>query len=44
MELKDVVSVSGLPGIHKILGQNKNGLILESLVDGKNSLLILDNV
>jgi len=33
--LKDVVSVSGLPGIHKILGQNKNGLILESLVDGK---------
>jgi len=35
MELKDVVSVSGLPGIHKILGQNKNGLILESLVDGK---------
>ncbi len=35
MELKDVVSVSGLPGIHKILGQNKNGLILESLADGK---------
>jgi len=35
MELKDVVSVTGLPGLHKILGQNKNGLVLEALADGK---------
>jgi len=35
MELKDVVSVTGLPGLHKILGRNKNGLILESLSDKK---------
>ncbi len=35
MDLKDVVSVTGLPGLHKILGQNKNGLVLESLADGK---------
>lgn len=35
MELKDVVSVTGMPGLHKILGRNKNGLILESLTDGK---------
>lgn len=35
MELKDVVSVTGMPGLHKILGQNKNGLVLEALADGK---------
>ena len=35
MDLKDVVSVTGMPGLHKILGRNKNGLILESLNDGK---------
>ena len=35
MELKDVVSVTGMPGLHKILGRNKNGLILESLTDKK---------
>ena len=35
MELKDVVSVTGMPGLHKILGRNKNGLILESLTNGK---------
>lgn len=35
MELKDVVSVTGMPGLHKILGRNKSGLILESLSDNK---------
>jgi hypothetical protein len=35
MELKDVVSVTGMPGLHKILGRNKSGLILESLTDKK---------
>jgi hypothetical protein len=35
MELKDVVSVTGLPGLHKVIGQNKSGLILESLTDNK---------
>ena len=35
MELKDVVSVTGMPGLHKIIGRNKNGLILESLSDKK---------
>ncbi len=24
-----------MPGLHKILGQNKNGLVLEALADGK---------
>lgn len=35
MELKDVVSVTGMPGLHKVIGQNKTGLILESLTDKK---------
>lgn len=35
MELKDVVSVTGMPGLHKVIGQNKTGLILESLTDQK---------
>lgn len=35
MKLKDIVSVTGMPGLHKILGQNKSGLILEALADGK---------
>lgn len=35
MELKDVVSVSGMPGLHKIIGRNKNGLIVESIGDNK---------
>jgi hypothetical protein len=35
MEMKDVVAVTGMPGLHKIIGQNKTGLVLESLADGK---------
>lgn len=35
MKLKDIVSVTGMPGLHKVLGQNKTGLILESVADGK---------
>ncbi len=31
MELKDVVSVAGKPGLHKIIGKGANGLVLESL-------------
>lgn len=33
MELKDVVSVSGIPGLHKVIGRNKNGLIVETIGD-----------
>lgn len=35
MELKDVVAVAGQNGLHKIIGQAKNGIILESLVNGQ---------
>lgn len=35
MELKDIVSVSGVAGLHKIIGRNKNGLIVETIGDNK---------
>ena len=38
MELKDIVSVSGLTGLHKIIGHRKNGLIIESLDEKKTKV------
>jgi hypothetical protein len=35
MELKDILSVSGKPGLFKTIAQTKNGVIIESLNDGK---------
>lgn len=35
MSLSGIISVSGLPGLHKILSHTKNGLIVESLDDDK---------
>ena len=35
MDLKDIFSVSGHPGLFRKISQNKNGIIVESLVDGK---------
>jgi len=35
MELKDILSVSGKPGLFKTIAQTKNGVIIESLTDGK---------
>lgn len=35
MELKEIVSVSGIGGLHKIIGRTKTGLILESLNETK---------
>lgn len=35
MELKDIISVSGMSGLYKVVAQGKNGLIVESLVDEK---------
>ena len=31
MKLSDIVSISGMPGLHKVLGRNKNGLIVETI-------------
>ncbi|WP_298370210.1 DUF5606 domain-containing protein [uncultured Lutibacter sp.] len=35
MELKDIVSVNGKPGLFEIKAQSKGGIIVESLIDGK---------
>lgn len=35
MNLKGIISISGKPGLSKIISQSKNGIIVESLIDGK---------
>lgn len=35
MDLKDIVSVAGIAGLHKIVGQRPSGLILETLDESK---------
>lgn len=35
MDLKGIISITGMPGLYKISGQMKNGIIVESLEDGK---------
>lgn len=35
MELKDILSIGGMPGLYKIIGKNTNGLIVESLDESK---------
>jgi hypothetical protein len=35
MDLSGIISISGKPGLAKIVTQSRNGIIVESLVDGK---------
>ncbi len=35
MELKDILAITGKPGLHKTIAHTKTGLIVESLVDKK---------
>jgi len=35
MELKDIVAISGIGGLHQIVGRNKNGLIVETIDEKK---------
>jgi hypothetical protein len=35
MDLSIIISISGKPGLYKVVGRSKNGLIAESLVDEK---------
>lgn len=35
MELKDILAISGQPGLYKYVAQSMRGVIVESLVDGK---------
>ncbi len=40
MNLKGLVSVSGKPGLYKVIGQNKSGFVLESLDAQKIKLVV----
>ena len=35
MELKDILAISGQPGLFCFVAQSRNGFIVESLIDGK---------
>ena len=35
MELKDILAISGQPGLYKFVAQSMRGVIVESLLDGK---------
>jgi hypothetical protein len=40
MNLRGIVSVSGKPGLFKLIGQNKSGFILESLDELKTKVVV----
>jgi hypothetical protein len=35
MDLAKIISISGKPGLYKVIGQTKNGVIVEGIEDGK---------
>lgn len=35
MDLSKILSISGKPGLYKLIGESKSNLIVESLIDGK---------
>lgn len=35
MELKDILAISGMPGLYKYVARSQRGVIVESLADGK---------
>ena len=37
MELKDIIAISGQPGLYKYVARSTRGVIVESLTDGKRS-------
>ena len=37
MNLTGIISISGKPGLSKIVSQTRTGLIVESLIDGKRT-------
>ncbi len=37
MEFKDILAISGMPGLYKYVAQSKTGIIVESLADGRRS-------
>lgn len=39
MQLKEILSVPGMNGLYKVVANNKTGFIVESLTDGKRSMV-----
>lgn len=39
MELKEILAVAGAPGLYKFIAQGKTGIIVESLIDGKRTMV-----
>ena len=39
MNLEGIIAVTGKPGLYKVIGQTKNGVIVDSLVDGKKNTM-----
>ncbi|EWH10376.1 hypothetical protein KLA_16772, partial [Cellulophaga geojensis KL-A] len=37
MSLDKILSISGKPGLHKLVTQTRTGFVAESLLDGKRS-------
>ena len=35
MDIHNIISIGGMPGLYKVIGQSKNGVIVESLQDKK---------
>ena len=35
MDISTVIAIAGMPGLYKVVGQTKNGVICESLIDKK---------
>ena len=38
MEFKDILAISGMPGLYKYVAQSTRGIIVESLADGHRSM------
>ena len=39
MELKEILSIAGAPGLYKYIAQGKGGIIVESLVDSRRTMV-----
>jgi hypothetical protein len=35
MDLENIISIAGYSGLHKVVGSTKNGIVVESMEDGK---------
>ena len=43
MDLSDILTISGKSGLYKVISQTKNGLVAESLTDGKKIPVFLSD-